>query len=821
MHSGGSFFSQFSADGLGKVILFLWERKMYAAVIATLGTVAAVARLAEQFGYLYKGTQADPETTKVDPAADKLSAHIRFLLSGIPRFNGNGYEKWRTLMKFMLKTLHLWDLVERGYTGEELMVDALQDVQQKDALALLLIHKKIHESVSPCIDNVKTSKEAWDALQKKYEGNAAVTKSNQANVKAVETKRTSEDFTDFNNKLFSNGQCSSDSSGGCRVDSKTSTSHSNLRPSEDGTGKELEDLDKDKCGSIKNFGENSPHSHPGGINGGRPDNYQEGRGGGEGEFHGDGISGSGGRGGVDSERFKNNQRGHGGEGSEHFNNYQGGREGEIPGGVDSGTNKNNQGFHGDRGRGGGVRGGGFLRGGVREGGYHRGGVHGGGGRGGADGETLKNNNRGHGCGGRGGGGRGGRGRGGRGRGGRGRGGLGGGYWGGSGREAAGHGPKECKPVNNHGGSGGIKHECFNNKGSNEGIDAECFSAKNDYGGVDGRLVNENHGGHAILEDGCFNNQHSQFGDCNRNTSKSESLYSSKNETEPTEALGALGRGHQTNTKDLNDMENVDMNQSHVDLTEKKSGHISICIQNLDKGISNDALHDVFSAFGKILSCKVVTDGSGVSMGHGYIEYGNVEAAQKAVEMMNGARLEHKNVQVKSCPTKQEKKKHSPTNVFVGNLSESTSEGDLRNAFHWFGGTISSVIIVRDRDGISKGYGFVHFRDADDAAWAVEVLNGHKFDDKVWQVRKAYENKFVGKANKKKSEGESAQSSSANNSGIKSNKKLHKFGRSTKANSSTSKEEAGNAVRSELRAIGIRVIIYIDNKGVGHFTFEGP
>ncbi|CAH9128894.1 unnamed protein product [Cuscuta epithymum] len=560
---------------------------MYAAVIATLTTVAAVARLAEQFGYLYKGTQADPET-KVDSAADKLLADIRFLSSGIPRFNGSGYETWRTMMKAMLKTLDFWDLVERGYTREELMVEALQIVQQKDALALVIIHKTIHESVFPCIANAETSKEAWDALQKKYEGDASVTESNKANAKAVETKRTSKDFADFNYKFCSNDWCSSDSCVGCRDDSKTSTSHSNLRLSEDGTGKELEDLDKDKCGFMNGF-ENSPHSYHGGRNGGRPENYQEGRGRREGEFHGDGISGSGGREGVDSKCFKNNQRSHGDEGSEHFNNYQGGREGGIPGGVDSETHKNNQRFRGDRGRGGGVRGGGFHRGGTRGGGFHSGGVRGGGfhsggvrgggicgggGRGGVDGETLKNNNGGHGCGGRGGGGHGGGGRGGSGRGGGGRGGsgrgdsgrggggLGGGYWGGSGRGAAGHGPGESKPFNNNGGSGGIKHESFNNKGSHEGIDAECFSAKNDHGGVDGGLVNDNQGGHASLDDGCFNNEHSQFGDCNRNSSKSGSLYSSKNETEPTEAPGALGRGHHEYTKDLNDMGNVDMNQSH-------------------------------------------------------------------------------------------------------------------------------------------------------------------------------------------------------------------------------------------------------------------
>lgn len=78
------------------------------------------------------------------------------------------------------------------------------------------------------------------------------------------------------------------------------------------------------------------------------------------------------------------------------------------------------------------------------------------------------------------------------------------------------------------------------------------------------------------------------------------------------------------------------------------------------------------------------------------------------------------------------------NVFVKNLADSTTEEDLQNTFGEFG-PITSVVVMRDDSGKSRCFGFVNFDNADDAARAVEALNGKKIDDKEW---------FVGKAQKK-------------------------------------------------------------------------
>ncbi|QCD83283.1 polyadenylate-binding protein 8-like [Vigna unguiculata] len=179
--------------------------------------------------------------------------------------------------------------------------------------------------------------------------------------------------------------------------------------------------------------------------------------------------------------------------------------------------------------------------------------------------------------------------------------------------------------------------------------------------------------------------------------------------------------------------------SHRDPSIRKSGAGNIFIKNLDRAIDHKALHDTFSTFGNILSCKVATDSSGQSKGYGFVQFDNEESAQKAIEKLNGMLLNDKQVYVGPFLRKQEREsaidKAKFNNVFVKNLADSTSDDELKTIFGEFG-TITSAVVMRDGDGKSKCFGFVNFENADDAARAVEALNGKKFEDKEWYVGKA-------------------------------------------------------------------------------------
>ncbi|XP_024966217.1 polyadenylate-binding protein 8-like isoform X2 [Cynara cardunculus var. scolymus] len=179
--------------------------------------------------------------------------------------------------------------------------------------------------------------------------------------------------------------------------------------------------------------------------------------------------------------------------------------------------------------------------------------------------------------------------------------------------------------------------------------------------------------------------------------------------------------------------------SHRDPSVRKSGSGNIFIKNLDKAIDQKALHDTFSTFGNILSCKIATDSTGQSKGYGFVQYDSEDAAQKAIEKLNGMLLNDKQVYVGPFLRKQEREmavdKTKFTNVYVKNLSESTTDEELNKVFSEYG-TVTSAVVMRDADGNSKCFGFVNFENAEDAAKAVDALNGQKFDNKEWYVGKA-------------------------------------------------------------------------------------
>ncbi|KAL3722357.1 hypothetical protein ACJRO7_034693 [Eucalyptus globulus] len=223
--------------------------------------------------------------------------------------------------------------------------------------------------------------------------------------------------------------------------------------------------------------------------------------------------------------------------------------------------------------------------------------------------------------------------------------------------------------------------------------------------------------------------------CRDLTTRRSLGYGYVNYSNPVDAARAM---EHLNYTPLNE-KSIRIMYSQRDPSNRKSGAGNIFIKNLDKGIDQKALYDTFSTFGTILSCKVATDSSGQSKGYGFVQYENEESSQKAIEKLNGMLLNDKQVYVGPFLRKQEresaKDKTKFNNVYVKNLSESTTEEELRTAFGEYG-PITSVVVMRDPDGKSKCFGFVNFENADDAARSVEALNGKKFDDKEWYVGKA-------------------------------------------------------------------------------------
>ncbi len=75
-------------------------------------------------------------------------------------------------------------------------------------------------------------------------------------------------------------------------------------------------------------------------------------------------------------------------------------------------------------------------------------------------------------------------------------------------------------------------------------------------------------------------------------------------------------------------------------------------------------------------------------------------------------------------------------LYVGNLSYSTTEDDLRTLFAQ-AGQVKSVSVIKDRDtGRSKGFAFVEMTNDDEAQKAISQFNGAAFQERSLKVNVA-------------------------------------------------------------------------------------
>uniref|UniRef100_A0A674EVK3 Polyadenylate-binding protein n=1 Tax=Salmo trutta TaxID=8032 RepID=A0A674EVK3_SALTR len=217
-------------------------------------------------------------------------------------------------------------------------------------------------------------------------------------------------------------------------------------------------------------------------------------------------------------------------------------------------------------------------------------------------------------------------------------------------------------------------------------------------------------------------------------------YAYVNFSQPTDAERALD----TMNFDVVKGKPIRIMWSQRDPSLRKSGVGNVFIKNLDKTIDNKALYDTFSAFGNILSCKVVCDENG-SKGYAFVHFETQDAADRAIEKMNGMLLNDRKVFVGRFKSRKEReaelgaKAKEFTNVYIKNFGDDMNDDKLKEMFDQYGKLILSVKVMTDPSGKSRGFGFVSYEKHEDANKACEEMNGQEFNGKTV---------FVGRAQKK-------------------------------------------------------------------------
>lgn len=176
---------------------------------------------------------------------------------------------------------------------------------------------------------------------------------------------------------------------------------------------------------------------------------------------------------------------------------------------------------------------------------------------------------------------------------------------------------------------------------------------------------------------------------------------------------------------------------------RKSGLGNIFVKNLPPAMDNKGLSDMFSYYGNILSCKVVTDADGKSKGYGYVHYETGEAATEAIQKLNGISIDDHVLTALPFLRRQERGGATTwTNLYVKHFPKNWDEAKIRELTEPFG-AVSSIALAKDAAGSNKGFGFVSFEEHDAAVKAVEALNGKQIEEDGQTF-----NFYIGRAQKK-------------------------------------------------------------------------
>ncbi|KAL8504979.1 hypothetical protein ACS0TY_016252 [Phlomoides rotata] len=175
-----------------------------------------------------------------------------------------------------------------------------------------------------------------------------------------------------------------------------------------------------------------------------------------------------------------------------------------------------------------------------------------------------------------------------------------------------------------------------------------------------------------------------------------------------------------------------------DSDARKSGVGNVFVKNLSDSIDSVKLQEMFQKFGNILSCKVVTSDDGKSRGYGFVQFEFETSAKAAIENLNGLIIGEKEMYVGKFVKRSDRAVSCPekyTNLYVKNLDTGVSEEVLEEKFSQYG-KIMSLVISKDENGASRGFGFVNFEKPENAKSAVEALHGSQLGSKVLYVARA-------------------------------------------------------------------------------------
>ncbi|KAH8244518.1 hypothetical protein KR026_012306 [Drosophila bipectinata] len=184
--------------------------------------------------------------------------------------------------------------------------------------------------------------------------------------------------------------------------------------------------------------------------------------------------------------------------------------------------------------------------------------------------------------------------------------------------------------------------------------------------------------------------------------------------------GQLGTNNAAqNNNNNNNNNNSAANNNNNNEPDPKT---NLIVNYLPQTMSQDEIRSLFVSFGEVESCKLIRDKvTGQSLGYGFVNYVKQEDAEKAINALNGLRLQNKTIKVSIARPSSESIKGA--NLYVSGLPKNMTQSDLESLFSPYGKIITSRILCDNITGLSKGVGFIRFDQRFEADRAIKELNG--------------------------------------------------------------------------------------------------
>ncbi|XP_037495244.1 oligouridylate-binding protein 1 isoform X2 [Jatropha curcas] len=147
----------------------------------------------------------------------------------------------------------------------------------------------------------------------------------------------------------------------------------------------------------------------------------------------------------------------------------------------------------------------------------------------------------------------------------------------------------------------------------------------------------------------------------------------------------------------------------------------IYVGNIHVNVTEKLLAEVFSTAGPLAGCKLIRKDKS---SYGFIDYHDRPSAALAIMTLHGRQLYGQALKVNwAYANSQREDTSGHFHIFVGDLSPEVTDATLFACFSVYSSCSDARVMWDHKSGRSKGYGFVSFRNQQDAQSAINDLTG--------------------------------------------------------------------------------------------------